>query len=252
MNATAEILPFEHEDFGKLRVITQDGEPWFVAKDVCEALGVDTSHVRRGLDDDEVATLPNWQGKGAAPLIVSEAGLYALILKSRKPEAKSFKRWVTHEVLPSIRETGGYVFSDGTEDEDVLVARGLLAAQRMIERRDKIIAELRPKALLAEAVVEPSPICYTVSECARYLANIDRTIKRQDVFDELRSRGLMCKGSTAPTRKGIDTGRMVAVASEYREPGTNEKRAGRQRGHVMAKGLSFLVECLVSTEAQVA
>lgn len=252
MNATAEILPFEHEDFGKLRVITQDGEPWFVAKDVCEALGADTSHVRRGLDDDEVATLPNWQGKGAAPLIVSEAGLYALILKSRKPEAKSFKRWVTHEVLPSIRETGGYVFSDGTEDEDVLVARGLLAAQRMIERRDKIIAELRPKALLAEAVVEPSPICYTVSECARYLANIDRTIKRQDVFDELRSRGLMCKGSTAPTRKGIDTGRMVAVASEYREPGTNEKRAGRQRGHVTAKGLSFLVECLVSTEAQVA
>lgn len=252
MNATAEILPFEHEDFGKLRVITQDGEPWFVAKDVCEALGVDTSHVRRGLDDDEVATLPNWQGKGAAPLIVSEAGLYALILKSRKPEAKSFKRWVTHEVLPSIRETGGYVFSDGTEDEDVLVARGLLAAQRMIERRDKVIAELRPKALLAEAVVEPSPICYTVSECARYLANIDRTIKRQDVFDELRSRGLMCKGSTAPTRKGIDTGRMVAVASEYREPGTNEKRAGRQRGHVTAKGLSFLVECLVSTEAQVA
>lgn len=252
MNATMEILPFEHEDFGKLRVISQDGKPWFVAKDVCEALGVDTSHVRRGLDDDEVATLPNWQGKGAAPLIVSEAGLYALILKSRKPEAKSFKRWVTHEVLPSIRETGGYVFSDGTEDEDVLVARGLLAAQRMIERRDKIIAELRPKALLAEAVVEPSPICYTVSECARYLANIDRTIKRQDVFDELRSRGLMCKGSTAPTRKGIDTGRMVAVASEYREPGTNEKRAGRQRGHVTAKGLSFLVECLVSTEAQVA
>lgn len=252
MNATMEILPFEHEDFGKLRVITQDGEPWFVAKDVCEALGVDTSHVRRGLDDDEVATLPNWQGKGAAPLIVSEAGLYALILKSRKPEAKSFKRWVTHEVLPSIRETGGYVFSDGTEDEDVLVARGLLAAQRMIERRDKVIAELRPKALLAEAVVEPSPICYTVSECARYLANIDRTIKRQDVFDELRSRGLMCKGSTAPTRKGIDTGRMVAVASEHREPGTNEKRAGRQRGHVMAKGLSFLVECLVSTEAQAA
>lgn len=252
MNATMEVLPFEHEDFGKLRVISQDGEPWFVAKDVCEALGVDTSHVRRGLDDDEVATLPNWQGKGAAPLIVSEAGLYALILKSRKPEAKSFKRWVTHEVLPSIRETGGYVFSDGTEDEDVLVARGLLAAQRMIERRDKVIAELRPKALLAEAVVEPSPICYTVSECARYLANIDRTIKRQDVFDELRSRGLMCKGSTAPTRKGIDTGRMVAVASEYREPGTNEKRAGRQRGHVMAKGLSFLVECLVSTEAQVA
>lgn len=252
MNATMEVLPFEHEDFGKLRVISQDGEPWFVAKDVCEALGVDTSHVRRGLDDDEVATLPNRQGKGAAPLIVSEAGLYALILKSRKPEAKSFKRWVTHEVLPSIRETGGYVFSDGTEDEDVLVARGLLAAQRMIERRDKVIAELRPKALLAEAVVEPSPICYTVSECARYLANIDRTIKRQDVFDELRSRGLMCKGSTAPTRKGIDTGRMVAVASEYREPGTNEKRAGRQRGHVMAKGLSFLVECLVSTEAQVA
>lgn len=134
------------------------------------------------------------------------------------------------------------------ETPEQTMARALLIAKDAMERKDEVIAQLRPKALLAEAVVEPTPICYTVSECARYLANLDPTIKRQHVFDELRSRRLMCKGTTAPTRRGIDLGRMVAVASEYVEPGTGEVRAGKQRGLVTAKGLAFLVECLVDKE----
>lgn len=109
---------FENAQFGVIRAAEIDGEPWFVAKDVCDALGIATNHLRedgRGLDDDEVSSLPNWEGKGSAPLVVSEPGFYKLVMRSRKPEAKAFQRWVTHEVLPAIHRDGAYVATDGTE-----------------------------------------------------------------------------------------------------------------------------------------
>lgn len=113
-----DIQKFTNEEFGTIRVADNNGEPWFVAKDVCDALGIATNHLRernRGLDDDEAVSLPNWEGKGSAPLIVSEPGFYKLVMKSRKPEAKAFQRWVTHEVLPSIRKQGGYMTARADE-----------------------------------------------------------------------------------------------------------------------------------------
>lgn len=104
---------FEHEQFGAVRVVMQDGEPWFVAKDVCSLLGLEqvTRAVSR-LDDDEVGykkvTHPQSPDKQLEVNIINESGLYHLILCSNKPEAKAFKRWITHEVLPSIRKTGAY------------------------------------------------------------------------------------------------------------------------------------------------
>lgn len=103
------IKVFERQEFGQVRVVDVDGEPWFVAKDVCECLELDLASGARGLDDDEKA-LHTMQTPGGAQemSIISEAGLYSLILRSRKPEAKAFKRWVTHDILPSIRKTGSY------------------------------------------------------------------------------------------------------------------------------------------------
>lgn len=100
---------FERQEFGQVRVVDVDGEPWFVAKDVCDCLELDLASGARGLDDDEKG-LHTMQTPGGAQemSIISEAGLYSLILRSRKPEAKEFKRWVTHDILPSIRKTGGY------------------------------------------------------------------------------------------------------------------------------------------------
>lgn len=247
-----DVQLFTHKDFGELRVVKEgdDYPPQFVAKDVCDALGINNPRqALTRLDADEKGVISSDTPGGVQKLLtINEYGLYSLVLSSRKPEAKAFKRWVTHEVLPSIRKTGGYMAAVPDETPEQTMARALLIAKDAMERKDEVIAQLRPKALLAEAVVEPTPICYTVSECARYLANLDPTIKRQHVFDELRSRRLMCKGTTAPTRRGIDLGRMVAVASEYVVPGTGEVRAGRQRGLVTAKGLAFLVECLVDKE----
>ncbi|WP_221622767.1 Bro-N domain-containing protein [Burkholderia anthina] len=109
-----------------LRTVEIDGEPWFVAKDICDALGLDTTHIRRDLDADEakVAKLAGFRGRGA--IVVSESGLYALIMRSRKPDARAFRKWIASEVLPSIRKHGTYmtqeVAREAVEDPMPLMA----------------------------------------------------------------------------------------------------------------------------------
>lgn len=102
------LTPFDYEG-QEVRVIDIDGEPWWIASDVCVPLGLsNVSQALTGLDGDEKSSITINDGTPGSPIraIVSEAGLYSLILRSRKPEAKAFKRWVTHEVLPQIRRTG--------------------------------------------------------------------------------------------------------------------------------------------------
>ena len=111
---TPFVTSFTHPTFGTLRVVMRDGEPWFVAADVCKALELEqVSNAMRKLDSDEggLFEIPHPQNptKTMAVRIVSEAGLYTLVLSSRKPEAKAFKRWVTHDILPSIRKHGAYM-----------------------------------------------------------------------------------------------------------------------------------------------
>lgn len=103
-----ELQIFQNPQFGAIRTITKDGEPWFVAADVCKALDIaNTTDALNRLDDDEKARL-NLGLCGGATNCVNEPGLYSLVLGSRKPEARAFKRWITHDVVPSIRKTGGY------------------------------------------------------------------------------------------------------------------------------------------------
>ncbi|WP_444328722.1 BRO-N domain-containing protein, partial [Paratractidigestivibacter sp.] len=147
------IQVFQNDQFGQVRAVrSESGEPWFVAKDVCDALGIRTDTVRAILDADEVReTNPNSIGVagGRKPLVVSEAGLYSLILRSRKPEAHVFKRWVTHEVLPALRRDGGYMVARDETPEQTM-ARAVLLAQQTIDRQRDRIAELEPKALFAD------------------------------------------------------------------------------------------------------
>lgn len=105
-----ELQVFEHPEFGKIRAIEIDGEPWFVAADVCKALGIgNPSDAMRRLDEDEhTLVLIEGASNGLPVNVVNESGLYNLALGSRKPEAKPFRRWVTHDVLPTIRKTGSY------------------------------------------------------------------------------------------------------------------------------------------------
>lgn len=113
-----DVTIFRKDEFGAVRAVTLEGEPWFVAADVCRALGLEqVSRAMDRLDDDEKGLLkvthPRSKDKTIEVNGVNEPGLYHLVLCSNKPEAKAFKRWITHEVIPSIRKTGGYIARRG-------------------------------------------------------------------------------------------------------------------------------------------
>lgn len=233
---------FNSEQFGEVRALTIDNQPWFVAKDVCDALGVATNHLReegRGLDDDEVMNLPNWEGKGAAPLIVSEAGLYSLILRSRKPEAKAFRRWVTHDVLPSIRSHGMYATPQTIErmlnDPDTMITTlKVLKAER--ERANALMednARLLPKATAYDIAIEAEGTM-SITEAARQLSQYDKTINRKRLFALLRADGLICKQDNAPTKKAIQRGYMVQMMTTRTDGKANDPYARMTR-----KGLDW-------------
>lgn len=110
---TAQVIPFKFES-REVRTLLIDDQPWFVAADVCESLGLsDTNKALIGLDEDEKREHEQYSGSGRKPILINESGLYSMVLRSRKPEAKRFKKWVTAEVLPAIRKHGHYTDSAG-------------------------------------------------------------------------------------------------------------------------------------------
>lgn len=122
MNQVQRVFNYETN---QVRTIIKDGSPWFVAKDVCDVLALSNpTESIRALDDDEKSTLRISEG-GPERNIINEAGLYSLIIRSNKPEAKNFKRWITHEVLPSIRETGSYSMPTTLEDLIIMQAQSV-------------------------------------------------------------------------------------------------------------------------------
>ena len=130
-----ELQIFNNEDFGEIRTVTIDNDTWFVASDICKALDIaNTTQAMQRLDDDEKSML-NIGLSGGATNCVNEYGLYSLVLASRKKEAKDFKRWITHEVLPSIRKTGSYGKPLTTLEQIKLIAQGNM---ELGERVDKV------------------------------------------------------------------------------------------------------------------
>lgn len=131
-----EIQIFEHEAFGQIRVIDRDGEPWFIAVDVCKALelGNNRQAIAR-LDDDEKGVISiDTPGGPQEMSVINEPGLYSLVLGSRKPEAKAFKRWVTHEVLPAIRQNGYYALMPVETSQRALTPDDYLRAATIVAR----------------------------------------------------------------------------------------------------------------------
>ena len=131
-----ELRIFENEQFGIIRVIEKDGEPWFVAADVCRVLDLeDTGRATARLDNDELTRIKIVSGgQGREVIAVNEPGLYSLVLGSRKPEAKAFKRWITHEILPTLRRTGSYSVPHTTDRRGLTVDDYLRAAHIKIGR----------------------------------------------------------------------------------------------------------------------
>ncbi|MFA2691723.1 BRO family protein [Bacillus mycoides] len=122
---------------GELRVVEERGTTWFVAKDVADILNFsETSAMTRSLDDDEFMSV-KLAGMNMKSVVINESGLYSAIMRSNKPQAKAFKKWVTSEVLPSIRRDGGYMVAHEEESEEDLIARALILAQKSLQRKTK-------------------------------------------------------------------------------------------------------------------
>jgi len=204
------VKQFSNEQFGELRVVQDEqGEPWFVAKDVCDALGLGRQHdSTRYLDDDEKGEgLVNTSSGVQTMVTVNEPGLYRLILKSRKPEAKAFQRWVTHEVLPAIRRDGGYMVARDETPEETM-ARALLIAQSTIERQTAQIAELKPKALFADAVAASDGTCL-IGELAKMLRQNGVDFGQNRLFEVMREQGFLGKSGSnrnVPTQRAMEMG----------------------------------------------
>ncbi|MFY4454760.1 phage antirepressor [Bifidobacterium pseudocatenulatum] len=206
-----------------LRTLTDEaGEPWFVAKDVCDILGMSNpSMAVTALDKDEVAQIDPKDYLGSenrsnqAVNIVSEPGLYKLIMRSRKPEAKEFQRWVTHEVLPQIRKTGGYIPATDADDDMTILAKAVMIGQRTMEAQKRKIAsqqsrivELEPKARFADAVAASDGTCL-VGELAKMLRQNGMDIGQNRLFRLLQADGYLGKSGSnrnVPTQRAMDLG----------------------------------------------
>lgn len=157
-----------HPEFGNLRTIEIDGEPWFVGKDVAAALGYtkERNALDKHVDKDDALKrgVTDSMGRTQQMTIINESGLYSLILSSKLPSAKEFKHWVTSEVLPSIRKNGAYIRNQENMTPAEIVARGLIAAQNIINEKEKEIAILNGRCgLLTQAVDDKQDIINAIS-----------------------------------------------------------------------------------------
>ncbi len=168
-----EIEIFKHKEFGEIRAMTDEqGEPWFVGKDVAEALGYSNTRdaLRKHVENEDkttVAICDTGSNYKSNAVIINESGLYSLILSSKLPSAKTFKRWVTAEVLPQIRKTGGYSVTQPMTDVEIM-ARAVLISAKQIEALTNTVAELTPKAEYCDAVLD-SVSCLTTTQVAKEL-----------------------------------------------------------------------------------
>lgn len=209
-----ELQIFNSEEFGEIRTVTVNDEVWFVAKDVCEALKhTNTTVAMQMLEEDERTKLS--LGRAGETNCINESGLYTLIIKSNLPKAKKFRKWVTGEVLPSIRKNGGYIAGQETLSDEELMAKALLVANNKIAERDKIIEQkqarieqMKPKEIFADAVAT-SHTSILVGDLAKLICQNGYQIGQKRLFDWLRENNFLIKcGSSRnmPQQRFVEQG----------------------------------------------
>lgn len=239
-----------------VRTLTDEtGEPWFVAKDVCDILGHSNVSMALGrLDDDERSKFN--LGRQGETNIVNEAGLYGLILGSRKPEAHEFKRWVTHEVLPSIRKTGGYIPATEAESDEDILAKAVLIAQKTIDlknqqlrAKDRQIMELEPKAQALDTFtnVEDNLL---IRDVAKILSNSGTPISEKQLREWMKNHGWIYKANCSwhATARHCTAGHLVMVMSQgHVTKADGTKFAYPPTVRITRKGLALLYRRLGET-----
>ena len=213
----------------EVRTMMKDGEPWFALKDVCDVLGLsDTNKVAERLDADELTRIKFVSGGQTREMYaVNESGLYNVILRSDKPEAKIFKRWITHEVIPSIRKHGAYMTMDTIEkvlldpDAIITIATALKKEQEERKRLQAQIEAEAPKVAFATAL-SLSEDTILIRELAKILHQNGINIGQNRLFKRLREEGYLIRHHgddyNSPTQKAIDLGVLVLKETLISKP----------------------------------
>jgi len=243
------IKTFVNEEFGTVRTLMKDGQPWFVGKDVAVILGYNEPHkaIARHVDEDDGMKHPviDSMGRTQNVTIVNESGFYSLVLASRMPNAKKFKRWVTSEVLPTIRRTGGYV---GNEDMFVesylpfaddavknLFRLNLMTIRQLNEkiRRDEPLVQFANQVADTENVID-------IGKMAKLANEENIRIGRNTLFRWLKGRKILMSNNI-PYQQFIDRGYFVVKESVYEHNGMQKTY---QQTYVTGKGQQYIIRLL--------
>lgn len=242
---------FSNPEFGKIRTVTINDEPWFIGKDIAEILGYKniSRDINRHVDKDDILNYQDGSLKtNRGVTVINESGLYSLILSSKLPTAKKFKHWVTSEVLPTIRKTGGYISNDDAfistylpfaDDQTKMLFKSTLQTVR--ELNDKIEAD-RPKVLFADAVTA-SKTDILIGELAKIIRQNGCDIGEKRLFKWLREHGYLIsrKGTdyNAPTQRSVDMGlfRVKETAITHSDGHTTISKTTKVTG----KGQSYFI-----------
>ena len=211
-----QLFNFENHE---VRSLLLNNEPWFVGKDVAEVLGYERADnaIRNHIDkEDKLMHQISASGQNRNMTIINESGLYSLVLSSKLPSAKKFKRWVTSEVLPALRKTGQYQVKELSGQE--LMAKALIEAQSVLAAKDKQIEEMKPKALFADAVAT-SHTSILVGELAKILKQNGIDMGQKRLFAWLREKGYLIKRQgtdyNMPTQKAMELGLFEIKEGSY-------------------------------------
>lgn len=204
---------FNSLQFGEVRAMLVNQEPYFVGRDVAAALGYrnPVAAISQHVDNEDSAkhAIPDNQGFNQETILINESGVYSLVFGSKLPQAKAFKKWVTTEVLPSIRKTGGYIATNADDTPEMIMARAILVADSTIKKQKhqldqalKREAMLAPKAALMDKVMD-SDQKIDIGQAAKIL---QLPFGRNTLFNKLREKGVFFKNRNEPKQEYVDRG----------------------------------------------
>lgn len=241
-----DIQIFKNEQFGEVRTIAKDGEPWFVANDICKVLGHTNSRVAvAALDEDEKGVSKVYTLGGEQQMtVVNEAGMYQLVIRSNLPAAKAFKRWITHEVIPTIRRHGAYATETTIEsiiadpESGIKLLQALKAEQERRKEAEAIAEAQRPKALFADAVAA-SDNSILVGELAKILRQNGVETGQNRLFRWMRENGYIMRYTNVPTQYSMERGLMEVKERAINNPDGSVRIT--QTIKVTGKGQAYFV-----------
>lgn len=253
-----EIKIFENEQFGEVRTVVIDSEPYFVGKDITNILGYQNGSrdLNRHVDEDDRTKTMVFDGtQNKETIVINESGLYSLILSSKLPKAKEFKRWVTSEVLPSIRKNGAYMTGETLEkaltSPDFLIdlATKLKEEQEQRKQLEERVKQDRPKVLFAESVETASNSCL-VGELAKLISQNGHEIGQNRLFNWLRDKGYLIKRKgenyNLPSQYSMDLGLMEIKKRSINNPDGTVRTTSTTK--ITGKGQIYFINKFINKE----